>query len=111
MPEAEHCRVGIVLVIHAAQVGIGVQHVPLCLHATIHREPTAHAEPIGSLARLDLNRGIGHNLLEHILPLAHVKVEPALEQVNRPKGAHMQLVTRDGSQMIRACLLDCLRKS
>ena len=82
--------------------------MPLRLHAIVHHELTAHTQPVGSLARLDLNHGVGLYLPEHVLLLARLNVEPALEQVDRAKGTHARLPGLDSGQMIRTC---CLRKS
>lgn len=93
---------GVVLVIHAAQVAVVVQHGLLGLHAVVLYQLAGHAQPHAVLEDADLALGVRGQLPGHGFGLAGLDVQLPIEDVGGAEGANAGLIPLHGSQIVGA---------
>lgn len=98
--QVQHLGVGVVLVVHGAQVGVLIQHGLLGLHAVILHQFGSNAQPHAVLEGAYLALRVGGQLLGHRLGLAGLDVQFALEDVCGAERADTGLVALYGGQIV-----------
>ncbi len=88
------------LIVHAAKVGILVQHVLFRLDAFVRNEFAGDAEPFAVHESADFGPGIRKELLVHVLDLAGLDVQLPLEDFGRTEGTDTGLAALHGCQVI-----------
>ena len=85
------CRVVIVLIVHATEPRIGIQHSLLYLHARIFHQCGSDAQPLARrcIKSTDSHLGISSNLLSYVLPVAILAIRLA-ERVLKESAASLK---------------------
>ena len=99
----EHLCVAIVLVVHSAEVGVGIQHGFLYLKAVILDQLARHANPRAFAKSANLCLGIFRKLMARWLNLACLYVELTLKLVDRTEGTHSGLIALNGCEVVNTC--------
>ena len=100
--EVEYLGVAVVLVIHAAQHGIGIQHGLLCFHTVIFHQFACQTDPGTLMESADLCLRVGLQLAGSGLCLSGLDVELAFKNIGRAKGTYTGLIPLNGCQIINS---------
>ena len=100
MLEIEHLGVAVVLVIHATQVGIGIQHGLPGFHPVIFHQFSCDTDPGSVVESRNFRLGIGQQLSGSGLYLTGLDVELAFKDMGSTERTDSGLVTLHRCQII-----------
>ena len=101
--QIQHLCVGIVFVIHGAEIAVFIQHGLLGFNAVIFHKLCCHTQPHTVLEGAELALGICSKLLGDGLDFAGLDVQLPLENVSGAEGTDAGLIAFHGGKIIDTC--------